>query len=146
MRAQEEYNQYFLSIVQEILTNYAVDGIHLDYLRYTHTVYCFCPTHQKLMAAQGIDFAKIQNLLYKTYYSPADQESYMDAYTSGDPDVSRWVEQRISEIDAVANGVKGVLDGYNAANGRHVVLSAALMPEDAVSSYQWGNLLLRSEV
>ena len=30
--------------IREVVTNYAVQGIHLDYIRYPNANYCFCPT------------------------------------------------------------------------------------------------------
>ncbi len=33
-----------LNSIREVVTNYAIQGIHLDYIRYPNANYCFCPT------------------------------------------------------------------------------------------------------
>ncbi|HSK09166.1 MAG TPA: family 10 glycosylhydrolase [Vicinamibacterales bacterium] len=138
LRAEEGYNAYFLSIVQEILDRYDVDGIHLDYIRYPHTVYCFCPAHQARAAAEGIDVARVRALINKTYYpAPGDGKTFFNAFAAGDPDAVKWVGLREAEINGVVEMVKQTVDGHNAATGADpaeaVQLSAALMPEGALS-------------
>ena len=138
LRAQEEYNAYFLSIVDEILERYPVDGIHLDYIRYPHAVYCFCPAHQAKAAAEGIDFTRVRTLLNQTFYAPADQKTYFNAIASGDPDAVKWAAMRSSEIEGVVRTVREAVDRHNGrrpAGRRPVVqLSAAFMPEGALSN------------
>ncbi len=134
LRAKEEYNQYYLSLVQEILQLYPVDGIHFDYIRYPHVVYCFCPQHLALAAERDISIANVRGYINQTYYTPGDQKSYFNAYANGDPDVTKWVGMRVDEINSVAEMVKDALDEYNVANGTSVELSAALMPEGALAS------------
>ncbi len=132
LRAGEEYNQYFMSIVQEILNNYAVDGIHLDYIRYPHVVYCFCPAHQADGTSKGVNMTRLRDLLITTLYSPADQKTYYNAYATGDVDVTKWVNLRVAEIDGFIGTVKTALDLFNSSHGRDVKLSAAVMPEGAL--------------
>jgi len=36
--------KYELDAIREVVTNYAVDGFHLDYIRYGGETWCFCPT------------------------------------------------------------------------------------------------------
>jgi len=134
LRAKEEYNAYFLSIVDEILRNYAVDGIHLDYIRYPGAYYCFCPAHIQAATEQGIDMNHVEDLLMKTYYVPKDNESYFNAYAAGDPDVAKWVALRVAEIDAMVKAVKDDVADFNKKNKTSVAVSAALMPEGALTS------------
>ena len=137
LRAQEGYNAYFLSIVDEILGRYPVDGIHLDYIRYPHTVYCFCPAHQAKAAGEGIDVAHVRALINRTYYTPADQKAYFNALASGDPDAVKWAALRAAEIEGVVRMVREAVDRHNAeqAGGGQpeVKVSAAFMPEGALS-------------
>jgi uncharacterized lipoprotein YddW (UPF0748 family) len=44
---QPGFRQYCHDVAVEIATNYAVDGIHMDYIRYPDSgTYCYCPTHR----------------------------------------------------------------------------------------------------
>ena len=52
--AHPENRQHHLDIVREILTNYEVDGIHLDYIRYPDANGCFSPyTRRQFEEASG---------------------------------------------------------------------------------------------
>ncbi len=135
LRAKEEYDPYFLSIVSEILERYPVDGIHLDYIRYPHVVYCFCPAHQAKAEAEGIDLAHVRELIIRTFYTPGDQKTYYEAIASGDPDAAKWAEMRSAEIEGVVRMVREAVDRHNArrpARRPFVHLSAAFMPEGAL--------------
>lgn len=134
LRAKEEYNAYFLSIVQEILLNYQVDGIHLDYIRYPHTVYCFCPAHRQFAAEHGINFERVRDLINQTYYVPGDQQTYFNAFAAGDPDAVKWAGMRVDEVNSVVAMVRQAVGSHNATYGRNVALSAALMPEGGLTS------------
>jgi len=46
--AHPENRQHHLAIIEEILTNYDVDGIHLDYIRYPDSNGCYSPYTRKL--------------------------------------------------------------------------------------------------
>lgn len=138
LRAQEEYNPYFLSIVEEILDRYPVDGIHLDYIRYPHAVYCFCPAHQAKAQAEGIDVTRVRTLINQTYYpAPGDQKAYFNAIAQGDPDAVKWAAMRSAEIEEVVRKVREAVDRHNArrpvARRPLVRLSAAFMPEGALA-------------
>ena len=138
LAARDGYNQYFLGVVEEILDHYDVDGIHLDYIRYPHAVYCFCPRHQAEAAVRGIDFTRVRTLINKTFYpAPGDGKTFFNALAAGDPDAAGWVGMREEEINGVVETVKDLVDSENAmraANGRpQVQLSAALQPEAALS-------------
>jgi uncharacterized lipoprotein YddW (UPF0748 family) len=41
--ASEKVREYKLSIFREIMDNYDVDGVHMDYIRYNLDNVCFCP-------------------------------------------------------------------------------------------------------
>lgn len=134
LRAQEDYNQYFFNTVNELLQNYKLDGIHLDSIRYSHAVYCFCPKHVAKAEELGIDIDHVKKLLQETYYSPADGTTYFDAYANGDSDVVKWVSERESEINLVVKTVRDMVDAFNAKHRTDIAVSAALMPEGSLYS------------
>jgi len=52
--AREDVRERLLMLIKEIATNYPVDGIHLDYIRYENSSYCFCPyCRQKFVDETG---------------------------------------------------------------------------------------------
>ena len=120
------YRSHFKSLVQEVLQGYDVDGIHLDYIRYGHVCYCFCPRHRALAAANGIEIAKVREAIYNTFYAPKKQGGhYFDRYRSGDRDITRWVNMRQDEINGAVKEVRELVK----AKKPSLALSASFMPE-----------------
>lgn len=128
--ASMDHLEYMNSLIREVMENYDVDGIHLDYIRYGHVVYCFCPAHVEKAAKLGINVDRVREAIFKTFYaSPADPDYFFNAYTAGDPDVAAWVEMRRSEVREAAAGMRAAAKSINP----NVVFSASLMPEGAAA-------------
>jgi uncharacterized lipoprotein YddW (UPF0748 family) len=122
----KEYREYFLKMVTEVCTNYKIDGIHLDYIRYPSIVYCFCPAHQKKAKDLGINIEKVREAIYKTFYSTdKDPNYYVNQYKSGNPDIVKWVDMRTEEITSMVKETRIAMDKVNPK----LRLSAAFMPE-----------------
>jgi uncharacterized lipoprotein YddW (UPF0748 family) len=120
------YRSYLKRQIQEVLGAYEVDGIHLDYIRYGHLCYCFCPRHQAAAATEGIDLAKVREAAYKTCYAPKKQSDlYFSLYRAGDRDITRWVGMREQEINLAVKEVRELVK----ARKPSLVLSASFMPE-----------------
>ncbi len=120
------YRSHFKGLVREVLAGYEVDGIHLDYIRYGHMCYCFCPRHQSLAASNGIAMANVRKAIYKTFYAPRKQSSYyFDRYRAGDHDVTRWVGMREEDINTAVNEVRQLVKTTKPT----LALSASFMPE-----------------
>ena len=71
------FRRYCRDVAVEIASNYDVDGIHLDYIRYPGGEYCYCDTHRREFYAK-----------YGRYPSP------------GDPDFDQWRFDDISKLVA----------------------------------------------
>jgi uncharacterized lipoprotein YddW (UPF0748 family) len=122
----EDYRNYFKGLVQEVLEKYPVDGIHLDYIRYGHVCYCFCPRHQAFAAQHGIAVEHVRDAIYKTFYAPQKQSSYyFDRYRAGDKDVAGWVSLRQEEINSAVKEIRAMVKSKKPS----LALSAAFMPE-----------------
>lgn len=83
---QAGFRRYTRDVAGEIVTNYAVDGVHLDYIRYPSADYCWCSAHVAgFRAAHGRD------------------------PSASDPDFERWryddVTRLVAEIAADLNGL-----------------------------------------
>jgi uncharacterized lipoprotein YddW (UPF0748 family) len=80
------YEQYVHDVAVEIATNYDVDGVHMDYIRYPGSAYCYCDTHKA-------DF-------YSTY------GRYPSA---GDPDWDQWRYDDVTDlVEWIYNDVRAV--------------------------------------
>ncbi len=120
------YQKYFKKLVKEVVDNYSVDGIHLDYIRYGHMCYCFCPRHQAVAASHGIQIDKVRQAIYDTFYaSPKKSDHYFQLYREGDKDITGWVRLRQEEIDRAVKDIRAIVKHKNPA----LVLSASFMPE-----------------
>lgn len=120
------YRSYFKGLVQEVLDAYEVDGIHLDYIRYGHLCYCFCPRHQAFAAKNGIQVEKVREAIYNTFYAPKKQsELYFNLYRAGDRDVTQWVGMREDEINLAVKEIRALVK----AKKPSLALSASFMPE-----------------
>ena len=76
-----EYREYFKGLVRDILDNYDVDGIHLDGIRLSHIVYCFCPRHRQKARELGINLEHVRQTVFNSRYARMRFEGvYVDAY------------------------------------------------------------------
>lgn len=126
-----DYREYVKNLVKEILENYKIDGIHLDYIRYPHVVFGFNENYEVLEAVKrGIDINKIKSLIDRTFYTDKDGKSIFEAYDRKDEDVVKWIEIRENAVESFAEEIKEVVKSYN----QKVEFSAALMPEGAYNS------------
>lgn len=93
--ANPEVQEYLLSLVTEIATNYEVDGIHLDYIRYP-----FQSATGKITYGYGT--AARQQFEELTGYDPIQLDT-------SHPLWSRWTEFRATQIDNFVGLVSGNL-------------------------------------
>jgi uncharacterized lipoprotein YddW (UPF0748 family) len=121
-----EYRGYLKKLIQEVLDRYDVDGIHLDYIRYGHLCYCFCPRHQAFAAGKGIQVENVRKAIFNTLYSPTKKSDYyFKQYRAGDRDLVAWVGMREEEIHVAVKEIREVVK----AKKPSLALSAAFMPE-----------------
>ena len=131
-----DYRAYFLNMIREVLSKpsrYPIDGIHLDYIRYGHAVYCFCPKHITKAKSLGINTTNVLNAL-KTTFVDGNDSYYFNRYRAGDPDVTKWVQMREDEIKSVVDDVGALIRQYQPG----LTLSAAFMPEGGESDPTFG--------
>ena len=125
----EAHLGYMNDMIREVLENYDVVGIHLDYIRYGHMVYCFCPDHVQKATNLGISVDRVREVIFETSYaSNANPNRFFEAYESGDADVVAWVKMRQSEIRGAAASMRAVAREAKP----NVIFSASLMPEGAL--------------
>ena len=84
--ANPEVRSYLLSLVTEIATDYQVDGIHLDYIRYPFQ----SPTGKM---TYGYGTAAREQFKAQTGYDPMQLDPYHPLW-------SKWTEFRIEQVDS----------------------------------------------
>jgi uncharacterized lipoprotein YddW (UPF0748 family) len=119
------YQKYIKDLIREIIDNYDIDGVHLDYIRYSHAVYSFDKYVLDAAKNRGIDVNQVKNILNQTFYNPKDGSIVIRAYQSGDPAIVAWEKLRRDIITGFAQNIKEVVK-----SAQHPLpFSAALMPE-----------------
>ena len=121
------YQNYIKEQVREIIDNYQVDGVHLDYIRYPHAVYSFDKYTFAEAEKRGIDVEQVKNILNQTFYNPGDNSIVMKAYENGDPAIIGWEKLRRDIIGQFAQEIGEIVKSAK----RPLAYSAALMPEGA---------------
>jgi uncharacterized lipoprotein YddW (UPF0748 family) len=120
--------QHLLDVVAEILSNYSVDGIHLDYVRYPGRDW-------------GLDAAGRTDFALRWGVDPVRLRLERDAIEAGlgtratSTMDSLYIESRVSAIDSLVIGVRALAGD--------LPLSAAVMPDPAVARYDKGQDWLR---
>ncbi len=135
----ETYQNYIAELAKELVEKCDVDGIHLDYIRWRHAVYSFSPLAYRIAEENGINITKVRQLILLTFYGdpvrgipPQPGLIFKLYYEKKDPDVVKWFELRRSVIVSILKKVKKAVEEVATRLSRKVILSAALMPEEAI--------------
>ncbi len=128
------YQQYIADLAKELVEKEGVDGIHLDYIRWSWVGYSFGPKDYALAARLGINLSKVERYVIITYYGmpnesikPQPDLIFKLYYEKKDPDVVKWYDLRRQAVINITKKVKEAVE----STGRHVILSAAVFPEEA---------------
>ena len=108
--ANPEVREYLLSLVTELATNYKIDGIHLDYIRYPFQ----SPTGK---ISYGYGLAARQQFQERTGYDPIE-------LNPAHPLWSQWTEFRIEQVDNFVGSVSQNLRQLRP----ELILSTAVFP------------------
>lgn len=128
------YQQYVLDNISYFLTNFDCDGIHLDYIRYSHFVYSWDAEHIQRADSLGCNTARLLDLFVNNYDYYAYNDGFIDLYCQGDSDVVAWVDMRRQVVYEYIEAIKGLIDEINP----EIKLTAAFMPEGATDPC-WAN-------
>lgn len=124
------YNQYLTSIAAEVATNYAIDGFHMDYIRFPGAEF---------------DYGPVPTAAYQTAYGKAP--------LAGDPDWDRFRQDTVTDlvtdiyaaVHAVKPQAKVSAAVWNTAGSYfqdpYLWLEAGLLDSAYVMSYTSDNLL-----
>ena len=96
----EAYIAYMKEIVTELCQGYAIDGLHLDYIRYNHLLYGWSDEDQARYAASGADIAHLREMMDRTFLETpdADANCIFDAYRAGDESALAFARTRRQDV------------------------------------------------
>lgn len=135
--ADEGYIQYMEGFVSALSRQYALDGLHLDYIRYNHLTYGWSPGDKARYAAAGADIARLEALMCEAFYTGEPSEApLLEAYREGDASVRILASVRRTLV--VAFATRMITAARAARPG--LCISAALMPEGAYADTAFSDL------
>ncbi len=126
------YKEQVLDNIRGFLENFDCDGLHLDYIRFSHFVYSFDTYSLQRAASLGCDTTRLLDFFTSDsgYAAHAEENGFVNLYAEGDSDVVTWVEMRKNiirdYIDAIAEVVRETKPDLE--------ISAAFMPEGAIDT------------
>jgi len=123
----EEYIAYMADVTRELCSNYPVDGLHLDYIRYNHLVYGWSEEDQARYAAEGADLNHLRAMMDRAFRDEEGPENFFEAYRQGDESVHALARVRRKDVVHFATTLTSVARETKP----DIILSAALMPEGA---------------
>ena len=121
------YKQYVLNNIRYFLSNFNCDGIHLDYIRYSHFVYSWDDYHLKRADSLGCNTRRLLNLFINDPKYYIHGEGFIDLYRKGDKDVVTWVNMRKHVIYDYIKAIRELINDVKP----EIMLNAAFMPEGA---------------
>ena len=134
----EGYLRYMEQYIRELCSQYDIDGLHLDYIRYNHLLYGWGEEDLARYAASGADPAHLRRLMEDTFCR--GEESHpaciFDALRAGDPHVRALASTRRKDVVRFASALTDAAKDIKPA----LRLSAALMPEGAYDDTSFADL------
>tara|TARA_Y100000590_G_scaffold86892_2_gene97272 strand:- start:1054 stop:2205 length:1152 start_codon:yes stop_codon:yes gene_type:complete len=122
-----EVNPYLLSVYTELIDEYDVDGIHLDYIRFQDEMYGYNKFGMQ-------KFEDIFNIDPRDIYRGIISTNYGWEETTVDSMKNAWKNFQQSAISKLVEDI--YLNIYN--SGKQITLSAAVKPDLLEAKIRWG--------
>jgi uncharacterized lipoprotein YddW (UPF0748 family) len=90
----KKYRAYISKLIEEAIHLYAIDGIQLDYIRYTNGFFGFSKEELAEASKRKISTSKIIDLTYQTFIEPGDWNTILNKFDEADSDVVSWAKLR----------------------------------------------------
>ena len=130
----EGYRAYMCDLVTELVTNYDIDGLHFDYIRYNHAANGWGETDIASLEAMGADIDHLKELIGASFYD-GEGQTVFEAYNSGDKDALILAQYRRNNVVDYA---ELLIDAAKEADPS-IIISAALQPDGATDP-AFGNI------
>ena len=121
-----EVNEYLISVFKEVLDNYEIDGLHLDYIRFQNDIYGYNRKGRELFQ-EKYDFDPLdieRNIISSRY---GWQESEIDSMKVV------WSNYKINNINNLLLNLKKVIDNQD----KDIYLSAAVKSNPDSAKNKW---------
>ncbi len=132
----QAYRDYLKNIVNEVIDNYSVDGIHLDYIRYNHMLYGWDKEDILSYESFGADRHELFRYMERTFFSDNKDEAIFDDYKNKNQTLAAFVESRKTDVIRFA---EHILSGIREKKP-DLIVSAAVMPEGAYKDHSFADL------
>ena len=136
------YRTYMSNLVTDLVSNYDIDGLHLDYIRYNHLCNGWSDVDFANLEAMGADVENVKYMINKTFYAdklPAgesvDANYIFRALANGEKDAVLVAEYRRNNIVDFAELLVNTAKAINP----DLIFSAAVMPEGGVAGGSAGS-------
>ena len=132
------YLHYMTTIIREMCSHYAVDGLHLDYIRYNHLLYGWADEDLKRYQTEGASITHLRTLMECAHQSGEYRNEHilLDAYRAGDGSLQAFARTRRKDVMRFGSA----LTAAARSEKRNIILSAALMPEGAYEDTAFSDL------
>ena len=121
-----EVNPYIIMLINEIMENYSIDGVHLDYLRYQDDFYGYNPTGCKIFKDKyGLDPIDITRGIISTRFGWTQTE--VDSINS------LWSSFKKEHITDLLSDLRYEIDNHFPG----IKLSAAVKPNIITAENRW---------
>ena len=136
------YRTYMTNLITDLVSNYDIDGLHLDYIRYNHLCNGWSDVDFANLAAMGANVENIKYMINKTFYAdklPAgesvDSNYIFRLLANGDKDATLVAQYRRNNIVDFAKLLVNTAEAINP----NLIFSAAVMPEGGVAGGSAGS-------
>lgn len=113
-----EVNEYLIRVVKEIVANYNVDGIHLDYVRYPKNCYDFNETGRKRFKDIYAVDPILLSISDKSFFTGMELKTLETL-------IEKWADFRRDAITELVIALQNTIDSTR----KPIVLSAAVKPD-----------------
>lgn len=128
--ADEGFIAYMESVITDLCSNYDIDGLHLDYIRYNHLCNGWSADDLAKLAERGANVDKLKEMIDKTFYAESPDADYIfAALRNGDADARILADYRRDNVVAFA---EKMVAAARAAKPE-LIITAAMMPDGAAS-------------
>lgn len=131
----KEYLSYLKSIIDEVVSSYDVDGIHLDYIRYNHMLYGWDEDDLRGYEENGADISELKAFIQGAFLNDPPF-NILEAYKSGNRTLRAFASSREKDV---TNFAKACIEGLRRIKPS-LILSAAVMPEGAYADSSFADL------
>lgn len=121
----KNYRNYIIKLMNEGISKYSIDGVQLDYIRYTNGFFGFSKEELTEACNRKISTEKIIDYTYQTFLVPGDWKTILTKYDEGDSDVLAWAKLREDIIYNFTLQVVASIKNRNIQIGSTLVSSGA---------------------